>query len=101
MEVSHPVLTPQASSADFPYFRYSLSRETIEEDLTIERPKWIMSAYGPGRDAPTQLFGGYPMEQSPEEIRVMHYIAMACGNPQQSVRSISSTRHNELETLTW
>jgi len=44
-----------------------------------------MSAYGPGRDAPIQLFGGFPLEQSMEEIRVQHYLALAAGNPQQSV----------------
>jgi len=44
-----------------------------------------MSAYGPGKDAPIQLFGGYPLEQSFEEVRIMHYLALAAGNPQQSV----------------
>ncbi len=63
-----------------------LDRKTIEEDLRFERPTWIMSAYGPGRDAPIQLFGGELLEQSMEEIRTMHYLNLASGNPQQSVR---------------
>jgi len=54
--------------------------------MRIERPQWIMSAYGPGKDAPVQLFGGFPLEQSFEEIRVQHYLALSTGNaPQLSV----------------
>lgn len=51
-----------------------------------------MSSYGPGRDAPIQLFGGLPLEQSMEEIRVQHYLALAAGTPEQSAspRQISS-----------
>lgn len=33
---------------------------------------WALSAYGPGKDAPRQLFGGYPREQSFEEMRLHH-----------------------------
>jgi len=64
---------------------YGLNRDIFDEDLNRERPQWIMSAYGPGRDAPIQLFGGLPLEQSMEEIRVQHYLALIAGNPQQSV----------------
>uniref|UniRef100_L2FHE6 Ccch zinc finger domain protein n=1 Tax=Colletotrichum fructicola (strain Nara gc5) TaxID=1213859 RepID=L2FHE6_COLFN len=64
---------------------YMLSKETIEKDLTSEQPQWILSAYGPGRDAPEQLFGGPMREQSFEEMRLHHVIATASGNPQQAL----------------
>lgn len=57
-------------------------------DVKDERPVWPFSAYGPGRDAPRQLFGGAPLEQSPEEMRVMYYMAQAAGNPQPAVSFI-------------
>ena len=65
---------------------YMLKAEGISDDLTKERPQWILSAYGPGRGAPIQLFGGMPREQSFEEIRLLHYKAVAEGNPQRAVR---------------
>ncbi|KAI1407989.1 hypothetical protein F5Y13DRAFT_115825 [Hypoxylon sp. FL1857] len=49
---------------------YKLSKDAIKLDLTSERPAWLLSCYGPGRDAPEQLFGGYPREQSLEEVMV-------------------------------
>ncbi|KAI9863506.1 MAG: hypothetical protein M1824_000186 [Vezdaea acicularis] len=63
-----------------------ISASTIEGDLTKERPQWILSAYGPGRDAPAQLFGGNPREISFEELRVDHYLAAAQGKPQEAVQ---------------
>lgn len=44
-----------------------------------------MSAYGPGKDAPIQLFGGELIEQSPEEIRTLYYRAIATNNVAQYV----------------
>ncbi|KAF6830328.1 Nucleoporin AMO1 [Colletotrichum plurivorum] len=64
---------------------YLLSKETIEKDLTSEAPQWILSAYGPGRDAPEQLFGGPMREQSFEEMRLHHVMAVASGNPQAAL----------------
>ncbi|EFQ30341.1 uncharacterized protein GLRG_05485 [Colletotrichum graminicola M1.001] len=64
---------------------YQLSKEAIEKDLTSEAPQWILSAYGPGRDAPEQLFGGPMREQSFEEMRLLHLMATAAGNPQQAL----------------
>ncbi|KAI1207888.1 uncharacterized protein F4807DRAFT_169350 [Annulohypoxylon truncatum] len=60
---------------------YKITADTIKADLTIERPPWLLSCYGPGKDAPEQLFGGYPREQSLEEVMV--YIKSA-SNPQQA-----------------
>lgn len=62
-----------------------LSKDALEKDLTTEAPQWILSAYGPGRDAPEQLFGGHLREQSFEEMRLHHVVATAAGNPQQAV----------------
>lgn len=70
-------------------YSYNLSKEIIEADLNLsERPQWPFSAYGPGKDAPRQLFGGFPLEQSFEEMRVLHYLAVAQGNPQQAVSKL-------------
>ncbi|RNJ58481.1 hypothetical protein D7B24_004563 [Verticillium nonalfalfae] len=62
-----------------------MTKETIEKDLTTERPQWILSAYGPGRDAPEQLFGGSVREQSFEEMRLHHVLAASKGSPQQAL----------------
>ncbi len=64
---------------------YKLDKNIITNDLSKERPQWILSAYGPGREAPLQLFGGQPREQSFEEIRVRHYELTAQGNQQQAI----------------
>ena len=64
---------------------FSLDKKTIIEDLTTDRPQWILSAYGPGRHAPEQLFTG-AREQSFEEMRLLHYMAAASGNAQPAVR---------------
>lgn len=64
---------------------YSLDRNAIIADLQTERPQWILSAYGPGRQAPAQLFGGPIREQSFEEMHLSHYVAAMAGNPQQAV----------------
>jgi nucleoporin NUP42 len=65
---------------------YSLDKAAILTDLTSERPQWILSAYGPGRHAPAQLFGGRMREQSFEEMRLLHYMSEVLGNPQQAVQ---------------
>lgn len=73
-------------NADRQPVTYGVTKENIAADLVNEKPQWPFSAYGPGRDAPRQLFGGFPIEQSFEEMRVMHYLAEAQGNVQSSVR---------------
>lgn len=70
--------------------KYSISPDVIEKDLTTEAPQWILSAYAPGRDAPEQLFGGYPREQSFEELRLHYMIGKASGNEQQAVSHLDS-----------
>jgi nucleoporin NUP42 len=71
--------------------RYNVTAELIKIDLTTERPIWPLSSYGPGKNAPLQLMEG-EIEQSPEEMRVRHYLAVAQGNPQESVRLIQNER---------
>ncbi|KAH8777649.1 CCCH zinc finger domain-containing protein [Diaporthe sp. PMI_573] len=68
--------------------QFSLSKDTIQKDLAEERPAWILSAYGPGRDAPEQLWGGYPIEQSFEEIRLHYMTGEASGNAQGALNEI-------------
>ncbi|KAK8038262.1 CCCH zinc finger domain-containingprotein [Apiospora phragmitis] len=67
--------------------KYKITKESIRTDLADERPTWIMSAYGPGKDAPDQLFGGYPREQSFEELR-LHVQSSA--NPQQALQEVNA-----------
>lgn len=62
--------------------------------MSKERPQWILSAYGPGRDAPLQLFGGHPREQSFEELRVRHYELAAQGNQQQAIQEAQALVQN-------
>ena len=69
-------------------YRYALNAKALEDELLYERPMWIMSSFGPGLDAPIQLFGGYPLEQSMEEVRVQHYLAMAMGNGVEQAVSV-------------
>ncbi|KAL2014356.1 hypothetical protein VTN00DRAFT_1881 [Thermoascus crustaceus] len=67
---------------------YGVTAVDIKTDLTPGkgRPEWIFSAYGPGRNAPVQLFGGPQRELSFEEMRVRHYQAAAAGHPEQAVQ---------------
>ena len=55
---------------------------------------WILSAYGAGRDPPLQLFGGYPREQSFEEVRLHHYQLAASGNEQQAIQDVQNLVSN-------
>lgn len=64
---------------------YKITKDAIKIDLVDERPQWILSSYGPGRDAPEQLFGGFPREQSFEEVRLG---VMASPNPQQALQEV-------------
>ncbi|KAF5601511.1 nucleoporin NUP42 [Fusarium pseudocircinatum] len=72
-------------SSQNPADKYNITIDTIEKDLTNEVPQWILSAYAPGRDAPGQLFGGYPREQSFEELRLHFMMGKASGNEQQAL----------------
>lgn len=69
---------------------YGIDRDILIKDLKNERPQWIFSSYGPGRDAPIQLFGGPQREQSFEEMRLRHYIAAAQGHPQSAIQEANA-----------
>lgn len=71
----------RTTAADF-----YLSREGIQNDLGPERPQWVLSAYGPGKETPEQLWGGQ-LEQSPEEMRLHCMTSEASGNLQGAVSS--------------
>ena len=75
-------------------FRYKLDRDVISRDLTDDRPLYILSAYGPGRDAPLQLFGGVQREQSFEELRTRHYELTAQGKQQAAVEEALTLVNN-------
>ncbi|SLM41186.1 Zinc finger, CCCH-type [Lasallia pustulata] len=74
--------------------RYHLTKDGITDDLTKDLPIWILSAYGPGRDAPRQLFGGHPREQSFEEARLRYYELTASGNQQQAIQEAQALVNN-------
>lgn len=63
---------------------FYLSSDSIRSDLGSERPQWVLSAYGPGKEAPEQLWGGQ-IEQSPEEMRLHAMTSEAAGNLQGAV----------------
>ncbi|KAG9230429.1 hypothetical protein BJ875DRAFT_537145 [Amylocarpus encephaloides] len=65
---------------------FQLDKDQIVTDLSTERPQWILSAYGPGKAAPAQLFGGEMRELSFEEMRVRHYAAVAAGAQQNAIK---------------
>ncbi|KAM7203133.1 hypothetical protein V8F20_004075 [Naviculisporaceae sp. PSN 640] len=69
---------------------YGITADQIQKDLTSELPQWILSCYGPGKEAPEQLFGGYPREQSFEEIRLFFMEGLAKGNPQGALQDINT-----------
>lgn len=79
--------------------KYNITTEAIERDLINEAPQWILSAYAPGRDAPEQLFGGYPREQSFEELRLHFMAGKAAGNEQQAVSTQMTPRRSLRRTM--
>ncbi|KAF5010693.1 hypothetical protein FDECE_3153 [Fusarium decemcellulare] len=79
--------------------KYSITAEAIERDLTSETPQWILSAYAPGRDAPEQLFGGYPREQSFEELRLHFMTGKASGNEQQALNEAQALYANAQQQM--
>ncbi|KAI1293234.1 hypothetical protein F5Y03DRAFT_374569 [Xylaria venustula] len=72
---------------------YKVTKETIRIDLANERPTWILSCYGPGKEAPEQLFGGYPREQSLEEVMI-HIRGAA--NREQAISEVKAL-HDQAE----
>ncbi|CBF77183.1 hypothetical protein AN4595.2 [Aspergillus nidulans FGSC A4] len=75
---------------------YGITTADIKADLTAGegRPIWVFSCYGPGKNAPRQLFGGPQREQSFEELRLRHYEAAAAGNPGPAIQE-AENMYNE------
>ncbi|KAL9000875.1 MAG: hypothetical protein Q9169_000630 [Polycauliona sp. 2 TL-2023] len=73
---------------------FKLDKSAIKTDLGSDRPLYILSAYGPGRDAPQQLFGGQPREQSFEELRLRHYELASAGNEGQAIQEAQVLYNN-------
>ncbi|KAL9085964.1 MAG: hypothetical protein Q9165_007326 [Trypethelium subeluteriae] len=86
------LLMYQTGRNGFTNNRYDVEEEDIYEDLLYSRPLWPFSAYAPGKNAPKQLFGGFPIEQSPEEIRLLHYRGVASGQMQQAEQEIGNLK---------
>ncbi|KAI9901975.1 hypothetical protein N3K66_003792 [Trichothecium roseum] len=79
--------------------KYNISTDTIKKDLTVELPQWVLSSYGPGKNAPELLFGGFPREQSTEEVRLQFYQAKAAGNEQQALNEAQTLYQNAQEQM--
>ncbi|KAK5995579.1 Nuclear pore protein AMO1 [Cladobotryum mycophilum] len=82
-----------------PLEKYHVSADVIEKDLTLDAPQWILSAYAPGRDTPEQLFGGYPREQSFEELRLHYWTGKATGNEQQALNEAQQLWQNAKQQM--
>lgn len=95
---SPPTTRPTTDICVVPTVPYSLSKETLKKDLTEDPPSWILSAYGPGKDAPDQLWGGFPLEQSFEELRLHYMMGALSGNPQKAVRSRQDAGQSDNQT---
>jgi len=57
----------------------AFSAESIKQDLTIERPIWALTSYGPAKNEPN-LIGG--IDLSPDELRWEYVQAVKANNPQ-------------------
>lgn len=61
------------------------SRDSIKADLTTERPRYVLSSYGPGKGEASVIKG---LDVSPEELRVQFYTARSQNNPSLYVRPL-------------
>ncbi|KAE8356576.1 hypothetical protein BDV28DRAFT_154583 [Aspergillus coremiiformis] len=80
---------------------YGITASDIQNDLSAGkgRPEWVFSCYGPGRNAPKQLFGGPQREQSFEELRLRHYEAAATGNAEQAAQEAQTLYAEALKQM--
>jgi nucleoporin NUP42 len=70
--------TPFISTSQLNHSSPPCSREGIKLDLTTERPYYVLSSYGPGKNEPSLIKG---QDLSPEELRLQFYKARAANNP--------------------
>lgn len=59
-----------------------ISTDTIQRDLTLEKPLWPLTSYGPAKHAPTIIQG---LDESPEELRVKAVSALQSGSSAEYV----------------
>lgn len=62
---------PAAASGAF-------SAESIKQDLTVERPMWALTSYGPAKNEPNLIS---MIDLSQEELRWEYYQAVKANNP--------------------
>ncbi|RUS28992.1 hypothetical protein BC938DRAFT_481193 [Jimgerdemannia flammicorona] len=58
------------------------NEQTMQQDLTRDRPEWRLSVYAPGKEEPNIITGA---DRSPEEDRVSYYMAAQMGTQTQYV----------------
>ncbi|KAL3468505.1 hypothetical protein BJX64DRAFT_295742 [Aspergillus heterothallicus] len=80
---------------------FNMTAGDIKTDLQAGkgRPDWLFSCYGPGRNAPKQLFGGPQRELSFEELRLRHYEAAAGGNPGPAIQEAESLYNEAVKQM--
>ena len=61
---------------------FQINEEDIRKEFSIQRPQWILSTYGPGKNPPASLLEGN--EYSPEELRVRFYERASKGEGPQA-----------------
>ena len=94
-----PTFANQSSSQSAASMNFSVTRDLVEADLTRDLPTWILSSYGPGRDAPEQLFGGSSREQSFEEARLFYEVESAQGRQQHAQQELSRMYQNAADQI--
>lgn len=86
----HPGQTTLAKPAAAAAF----STDSIKQDLSLERPIWALSSYGPAKHEPN-LIGG--VDLSPEELRIEFCKARSANNA-ALYRQSRLARHSDKET---
>lgn len=78
---------------------WNIRPSDVKDDLTdgSNRPKWILSAYGPGKNIPASLLEGH--EYSPEEIRWRFYEQASKGNQSQADEEATKLWNNCLNAM--
>lgn len=61
---------------------FSYSAESINTDLTTDRPTWPLSSFGPAKNEPNLLDG---LDVSPEELQLKFYEARQLNDPSKYV----------------
>ncbi|RMZ85789.1 hypothetical protein DV737_g360, partial [Chaetothyriales sp. CBS 132003] len=78
---------------------WTFNLQEFKDELTAGkgRPNWILSAYGPGKQAPATLLQN--LEWSPEELRAEFYKQAALGNQDAADQQAIQTWNNALKEI--